>query len=45
MKPKLARGKIPEIIETDGENAKTRIVGGDEYWKELNKQITASPVK
>lgn len=36
---KLVRDKIPEIIKSNGEIAKTRILSDDEYLSQLNKKI------
>lgn len=36
---KLVRDKIPEIIEQNGETAKIRILGNEEYIKELNTKL------
>lgn len=36
---KLVRDKIPEIIEKDGETPFIRILGDEEYKKELKKKI------
>ena len=36
---KLVRDKIPEIIKSNNENPKTRILNNDEYLFELNKKL------
>ena len=36
---KLVRDKIPEIIESNGEVPKTRILSDEEYLIELNKKL------
>ena len=36
---KLVRDKIPEIIESNNESCKTRILSDEEYLSELNKKI------
>lgn len=36
---KLVRDKIPQIIENNGENCTTRILGSEEYLKELNIKL------
>ncbi len=36
---KLVRDKIPEIIEADGKNPITRILGQEEYLSELDKKL------
>lgn len=36
---KLVRDKIPEIIESNNESCKTRILTDEEYLIELNKKI------
>ena len=36
---KLVRDKIPEIVKSNGETAKTRILSDNEYLDELNKKI------
>ena len=36
---KLVRDKIPNIIEKNGEQAITRILGDDEYRKQLYKKL------
>jgi len=36
---KLIRDRIPEIIKKDGKRAETRILGEDEYKKELLSKI------
>ena len=36
---KLVRDKIPQIIEANGEQAKTRILDDAEYREELNKKL------
>lgn len=36
---KLVRDKIPEIIASKGEFAKTRILNNEEYKKELDKKL------
>ena len=36
---KLVRDKIPEIIETNNESTKTRILNDEEYKEELEKKL------
>lgn len=36
---KLVRDKIPEIIAADGKTAHTRLLGNNEYLKELIKKL------
>ena len=36
---KLVRDKIPEIIESNNETCKTRILDNAEYLQELNKKL------
>lgn len=36
---KLVRDKIPQIIESNGEQAKIRILNDEEYRAELNKKL------
>ena len=36
---KLVRDKIPQIIEANGEQARTRILDDAEYREELNKKL------
>lgn len=36
---KLVRDKIPEIIRAKGENCETRILGDEEYIKELETKL------
>ena len=36
---KLVRDKIPQIIESNGEQAKIRILNDEEYRVELNKKL------
>ena len=36
---KLVRDKIPEIIALKGQKAKTKILGNEEYKKELDKKL------
>lgn len=36
---KLVRDKIPEIIEADGKECKTRILSNDEYIAELETKL------
>jgi predicted house-cleaning noncanonical NTP pyrophosphatase (MazG superfamily) len=36
---KLVRDRIPEIIEADGKQANTRLLGDKEYLKELIKKL------
>ena len=36
---KLVRDKIPEVIAANNQTCKTRILGCDEYLKELNKKL------
>jgi len=36
---KLVRDKIPEIIESNGDICKTRILGDDEFQTELKKKL------
>ncbi len=36
---KLVRDKIPEIIESEGKKANTRILNNEEYRSELNKKL------
>ena len=36
---KLVRDKIPQIIESNGEKCKSRVLSDEEYLVELNKKI------
>ena len=36
---KLVRDKIPQIIESNGEKCKIRVLCDEEYLQELNKKI------